>query len=95
MASIIEAKTFSLASDLAISVSSDKRSCSCWRRNFCSSDDCRFLNVAASAFNSAMRAASFALAIETDEEALVSDELLRFDCCDRLVEDLEALREAI
>ena len=94
MASIIEAKTFSLASDLAISVSSDKRSCFCWRRNFCSSDDCRFLNVAASAFNSAMRAASFALAIETDEEALVR-ELLRFDCCDRLVEDLETLREAI
>ena len=41
-----------------------------------------------------MRAASFALAIETDEEALVR-ELLRFDRCDRLVEDLEALREGI
>lgn len=45
-----------------------------------------------SAFNSAVQAASFALAMETHKVPVVC-ELLRFDSYDRLVEDLEAVRE--
>lgn len=45
-----------------------------------------------SAFNSTVQAASIALAVEMDEVPVVC-ELLQFDSYDRLVEDLEAVRE--
>ena len=64
--STMDAKACSLACDLAISVSKVKSFSSCLRRNLCSSRNWRFLKTAASAFNSAMRAASFALTTDRD-----------------------------
>ena len=79
----IDARASSLGFDFAISVSKVKRFSSCFKRNLYSSRNWRFLRIAASAFSSAMCAASLALTTDRDVPLLFC-EPLRVECSDFL-----------